>query len=305
MSVDKVQTQIRSGKQWTNIAERLGKQEFDLGNFRRSRDFFMFSTFDPERFGLIYLRTLIWTLYRTMDADTRAVLNGIPNRRFGNPHSILVDGEYVDLDYVVSAFETRFILDVARKVSSVVEIGAGYGRTCHSMLSSIAGIEHYWILDLPLMLDISRQYLAHVLPAKLLERIRFIDVTMPDAISAVKLVPDQTLAINIDSLAEMDLATVRGYLEFVDKNTTYFYSNNTVGKYRPADVGEQLVREKDAQDAIRSGPLPNAIDIFDIDNVFERFDSYRNAYLPGGKWRVLAEADSPCYPHYRQVIYRR
>jgi putative sugar O-methyltransferase len=297
--------QIGPGQQWTNIVERLGKQEFNIESFRSARDFFMFSTFDPNRFGLLYLRTLIWTLYRTMDVETRAILGQIRNRQIGNPHTILVDGEQLDLDYVVSACEARFVLEGAKSVSAIVEIGAGYGRTCHSLLSVLAGVERYWILDLPFMLNISRQYLFRALPPQLFAKISFVDVTQAGAIDGVSCEAEETLAINIDSLAEMDLGTVRDYLRFIDANAAYFYSNNTLGKYRPEDVGEQSVRKKDAEQAVRSGPLPHAIPIFDIDGLATRFDAYHAAYLPGSQWSVLAEADAPCYPHYRQIIYRR
>lgn len=305
MSDDEARSKISAGKQWTNIANRLGNQELNLANFRRTREFFLFSTFDPDRFGLIYLRTLIWTLYRAMDPQTRAVLGNIKNRTIGDPHSIFVDGERTDLDYVVAAYETRFVSEVAKKVKSVVEIGAGYGRTCHALLSNMPNVREYWILDLPLMLDWCRRYLEHALERELFERIHFVDVTGVEGIAGVETVPNETLAVNINSLAEMDIRTVRAYLDFIDARTTYFFSSNTVGKYRPEDVGERSVRQKDLSDATRSGPLPHSIDIFDIDDVLHRSSEYRAAYQPSDRWSVRAESESPCYPHYRQIIYCR
>ena len=94
--------QKKPGKQWSNITRRLKKHKFKLQNFRSQKDWFIFATFDPARFGLIYYRTLVWIMYRQLVQSDKKIFHKIIKRQVGKPISILSKNSRIDLDYLMA-----------------------------------------------------------------------------------------------------------------------------------------------------------------------------------------------------------
>jgi hypothetical protein len=185
-------------------------------------------------------------------------------------------------------------------VERVIEVGAGFGRTCHALLSNFS-IHEYAIVDLPFSLEISAEYLRHVLPTEQWQKVRFISHT--DYAALPKVGP--TLVVNIDSMGEMQEHTINEYLRFIDKCADYFYCNNALGKYRPEDVGEVNVKSADFNAAMSAGKLPGGVNIFDRTELEGRIQQFIEGYTPDTAWRTLKSDFTRVYPHYYQVLYQR
>jgi putative sugar O-methyltransferase len=293
-----------AGSQWRNIVKRLSASTVDFANFKRTPEFMMFATLDPRKFGLSYLRTLTYQLYKNLSSDEKEILRNTSNRQTGNPHSIKVGGQQVDLEYIHSATEAAFIKPIVERVSTIVEIGAGYGRTCHTILDNFVDIEHYLIVDLPYTLELSSTYLSKVLAVENFNKVQFIS-TEEVGFFFSSFTEKNVLFINIDSMGEMSLDVVRNYLSLIDAHGEFFFTKNTVGKYSPKDVGETMVRQSDYVDAISSGLMPSVIDVFDLDEISERTATYNKVYTPSENWRRAQDSDCDCYPHYHLTLFEK
>lgn len=108
----------------------------------------------------------------------------------------------IDADYLAAVEEWQFLHDadvLDKEVQTVVEIGAGFGRTCHTLLTLAPAIRRYLIIDLEPMLRLARAYLQRVVPNG---EVTF--VAHDDNVEIAKIAelrPD--LVINIDSFQEM------------------------------------------------------------------------------------------------------
>lgn len=299
-----ITNEFSSGPQWNNIVKRLSASTTDFSNLKRTSELMIFATFDPDRFGLAYLRTLIFHLYNNLDNDSKEILKNTQNRSLGNPYTARIGGEDIDLDYIQSAAEAAFIKPVIGNVSTVIEIGAGYGRTCHTIINNFKHIDRYCIIDLPYSIGLSSAYLALALPPDDFKKISFIS-TDDVASFFSTLVEQNVLFINIDSMAEMTAEVARNYLSLINRHGHYFFSKNAVGKYYPGDMGEKNVRREDYKDAIASGLIPEVINVFDLDEIDSRIDRYKEAYKPSGAWKLLRESGSDCYLHYYLALFEK
>jgi len=105
------------------------------------------------------------------------IFNKIKNTSLGNPVDINYKGHKVNLDYLLSVEELIFLYSYLPNVQSIVEIGAGFGRTVHGILSNF-DIEKYFIIDLQPVLDLSKKYLIRYeadLPAPMIKMFRILD----------------------------------------------------------------------------------------------------------------------------------
>ncbi len=103
----------------------------DLCDFKRSATNFKIASFNPHTNGVRYLKTLILSLTQNRCASFWSLLNSIENRDIGNPIDICVNDTQVCLDYFQAVDEIMFLdSHINLNGISVLEIGAGYGRTC-------------------------------------------------------------------------------------------------------------------------------------------------------------------------------
>ncbi len=220
----------------------------------------------------------------------------------GNPVSVFVRSCGINIDYLLSVEEFLFVeraIEVAR-LRSVVEIGAGFGRTCHAFVNLAPSIERYTILDLRNVLALSRRYLAMTIPEQF-HKIRFVEVGAGGAPQSL----EADLAINIDSFQEMPPATINGYMTSVVANCSYAYIKNPVAKYHPKTVGIAVDDPHKFHDVFALGHCRDVIDIFDELALQEARKKYLAAYRPGPTWRLGADEPLTIFPHYHHALYIR
>lgn len=129
----------------------------------------------------------------------------------GNPLPVTYRGRLISQDLANSSLEVEAIRRTlgGRSPHSILEVGAGYGRTAYVLLSVYPG-SVYTIVDIEPALSISRWYLSRLFPA---DRLRFLT---PDQVEDVA---DGTvdLAVSISSLQEMTPGQVQGYIGLMDR----------------------------------------------------------------------------------------
>jgi putative sugar O-methyltransferase len=296
--------QPRVNELWKYIGENQvnGRKTADLTDFKTSQVNYRLTSFDVQTNGVRYLKTLIYNLASQLSPENWDRLRRIPNREVGNPFSVTYDGEMVCLDYLRAVLDLEFIdrgVDLAG--ADVLEIGAGYGRTCHTILSNHA-ISSYTIIDLETTMEVSKRYLHTVLSEAEFAKITFIPV---DAIGDSLGDATFDLCINIDSLAEMDVDTVRYYLALIDERCRHFYVNNPVGKYRDKSLDGHARGEQAIARAMSPGLLTDVIDVNDNRAVAGKAPEFTAEYRPDEGWKCVADAWAVPYTWYWQALFQK
>ncbi|MFC4013713.1 putative sugar O-methyltransferase [Nonomuraea purpurea] len=273
----------------------------DLANFKSNEVNFKLALWDPRVNGVRYLKTLIHALSSGLSAANWTRLRNIRNRTLGNPIAIRYDGETVCLDYLQAVFEVEFMsAGVELDGAAVVEIGAGYGRTCHAMLSN-HDVADYHIIDLENLLTLSSGYLRAVLDDEQFAKVHFHPVA-----DVAALFRDHRfeLCVNIDSFAEMNAETAHAYLARIAESCRHLYVNNPVGKYMDKSLDGHSQGNEVVALALRTGLLRDIVDIHDNRAVEAQSRKFVTAYLPGDDWRCVAESRTVAWPYYWQALYR-
>ncbi|MEU1607210.1 putative sugar O-methyltransferase [Micromonospora matsumotoense] len=289
--------------QWQHIngAHLTAGATADLAGFKSNAVNFKLALWNPEPNGVRYLKALTFALGMQLTPANRERLRRTRNREVGTPYSVRCDGESVCLDYLQAVHEVEFISDqLPLDGARVMEIGAGYGRTCHTMISNheVAG---YTIVDLPNTLALSRRYLQAVLEPEQFTKVHFVDIDDVDG----QVRGDRfDLCLNIDSFAEMDPGTVRDYLDLIDATCGHFYVNNPVGKYLDETLDGHSQGAEVVQLALRSGLLRDIIDIHDSEAVRAKVPAFLSAYRPGARWQCVAQRRAVSWSYYWQALYR-
>ncbi|MFF3869788.1 putative sugar O-methyltransferase [Micromonospora sp. NPDC001898] len=289
--------------QWLHINEAHITEEAvaDLAGFKSNGVNFKLALWNPQPNGVRYLKALTFALGMQLSPANRERLRRTRNREVGDPYSVRCNGEPVCLDYLQAVHEVEFMaanlpLDGAR----IVEIGAGYGRTCHTLLSNheVAG---YTIVDLPNTLALSHRYLRTVLEPEQFAKIRFVSIDEVDEqVRGARF----DLCVNVDSFAEMDPDTVRDYLALIDATCAHFYVNNPVGKYLDKMLDGHSQGTGVVELALNSGLLRDVIDIHDSEAVLEKVPAFVSAYRPGERWQCVARERAVSWSYYWQALYR-
>jgi putative sugar O-methyltransferase len=298
-----MKSHYRASPLWTHNSETamtLAVSD-DLAGFKSGRANFKLGLWDPQPNGVRYLKALIYSLASRLRPVDRERLRRIDHRELGDPIAVRHDGDLVCMDYLQAVLELDFIserLDLNGR--SVVEIGAGFGRTCHAVVSNF-GVSEYHIVDLDNTLKLSRTYLRAVLDDEQFDKLRFhsvhdLDATFPR---------DVDLCINIDSFAELEPETVRAYLSLVDEHCRHLYVNNTVGKYREPGLDNHSQGAAVVDLAMRTGLLRDVLDIHDSRAVAGKAPDFIAAYAPGADWTCVADGPAPVWSHYWQALFRR
>jgi putative sugar O-methyltransferase len=274
----------------------------NISNFKSSDINFKLALWDPRRNGVRYLKTLIYNLAAVLGEDNWDRMRNIRNRDVGNPICVRYDGELVCLDYLQAVFELEFISrHVSMAGAHVLEIGAGYGRTCHAFLSN-HDIATYTVIDLENSLALASEYLRTVLSAEQFTKISFVSAADAEKdISGGRF----DLCINIDSFAEMTPETVTEYLALIDGHCGAFYVNNPVGKYLDKSLDGHWQGNELVESALSTGLLREIIDIHDNQAVREQVGKFTDAYRPGPRWDCVADAAAVPWSYYWQALYRR
>ncbi|MFH8371845.1 putative sugar O-methyltransferase [Streptomyces sp. NPDC018031] len=295
---------FQASRQWERISELWVTEEAaaDLTGFKSDRRNFNLALWDPTTNGVRYLRALVYELATRLGDEDWARIGKIHNRDVGDPVTVRHEGRTVCLDYLQAALELGFIerevnLDGAR----ILEIGAGYGRTCHAMLSNY-DIASYCIIDLKNTLSLSRAYLRAVLDDKQFARLKFVQV---DDIGTALGQDRFDLCVNVHSFTEMTPDTVTAYLRLIDERCGAFFVKNPVGKYRDKAMDGHTKGEEAVRLALANGPLRQVLDIHDSQAVAAAVPAFLEAYRPGAGWTCAADTRGVPWSYFWQAVYTR
>jgi len=273
----------------------------ELPKFKSSKVNFNISLHDPEDQGERYLRALIYNMAEQMTDDMFESMRRIYGKLKGFPIAILYKGEPVCLDYLQAVFELDFI---QRYISTkrygalhgkhVLEIGAGYGRTCHALMSN-HNVGSYTIADLDNCLALAYRYLSEVLPKEQFVKIRFIPVEKKS------LSCDFDLCICIDAFSELEEGQARQYVKYIDNHCKYFYLKTQLCQY---DV--RVVDNKNNRIIkLRLNKDFDEINVLDSREVESQVPRFIEIYTPGPRWKCLGHSNAKPYMHYWQAMYRK
>jgi len=262
------------------------------------------AAWDPLDKTMRYYKFLLYAAAAGQPDRFFDLYRGLGSVDLGQPVHVTVRGVKVNLDYLFAVDEMLFLeqAQAVGPIRSVVEIGAGFGRTCHAMmaLSPLGSIEEYVIVDLPQILALSQRALARLIPDHF-AKVRFIDATNVGAWRGLRC----DLAINIDSFQEMTPATIDSYMKDIIAHCSLLYVKNPIGKYAPASVGITGANSQALQDVFSLGYCRDVIDIFDEAVLSKARPAYLEAYRPGKEWRNVADRPLNVFPYYHHALYRR
>jgi len=168
----------------------------------------------------------------------------------GNPPAITIGSKLVSQDIMNSYLDYSNLSNLAdlTKVKCILELGGGYGRTAHYILSKHTDLS-YILVDIPPALHIAQKYLQEIFPEKTVVTFKS-DVTAREINAAISvnslifLTPDQMkliedkkvdIFIAIDNLHAMKIAQVEHYLSEVDRLASIFYFTCWPGMPMPYD----------------------------------------------------------------------
>jgi SAM-dependent methyltransferase len=151
---------------------------------------------------------LLWG-YASQHGDTDVLALGEP--ALGNPPPVIWGGRTISQDLANCSLEAEAIRRALRghEPTSIVEIGAGYGRTAFSLLGLFPKAR-YTIIDIQPALSLSRFYLTTLYPDR---DVTFVDAAHDDLAD----LRGADLAVSISSLHEMTPEQVATYLEVLDQ----------------------------------------------------------------------------------------
>ncbi len=137
------------------------------------------ASWDPADSTMRYFKFMLYAAVQRQPERFFALYSALENADIGQPVAVTLGSCEINIDYFLALDEFLFLKSAVdfSSVHSIVEIGAGFGRTCHTLLTlAAAEIEEYTIIDLPQVLELSRRALAKLIPGHY-RKVRFIDAT--------------------------------------------------------------------------------------------------------------------------------
>lgn len=269
--------------------------ERNLPKFKSNKVNFNISLHDPKEQGEKYLRTLIYLMAESMGPAMFERLKKVKGRMKGHPIGIMYKGEPVCLDYLQAVFEVDF-MDYYVNIDGldILEIGAGYGRTAHTILSNY-NVRSYTIADLENCLALAYRYLEEVLPAETFNKIKFVPIE-EQSLSA-----DFDLCVCIDAFSELDEGEAEQYVKYVNEHCRYFYLKTQLCKY-PAEVFNATEHRMLKLKLNGRFETINVVDDSDVQSMVPRFIEI---YTPGPDWRCLGHSNAKPYMHYWNAMFKK
>ncbi|MFG1944134.1 putative sugar O-methyltransferase [Nonomuraea sp. NPDC048826] len=295
---------FQASRMWERISEFWVTEDaaVDLTSFKVDHRNYNLSLWDPTVNGVRYLKAMLYHVAMELTDEDWARVKNIRNREVGGPITVRINGEPVCMDYLQASLELGFIEPhVALDGARVLEIGAGYGRTCHATLSN-HDLSGYCIIDLKNTLGLSRRYLREVLDDEQFAKITFVEV---DEIGSALPAEDFDLCVNIHSLTEMPPRTVRAYLDLIAARCGAFFVKNPVGKFLDKSLDGHSKGEEAVRNALEAGPLREVVDIYDNEAVEARVPDFVEAYRPAEDWRCVADGRAIPWSYFWQAIFKK
>jgi putative sugar O-methyltransferase len=259
------------------------------------------ATWDPFDKTMRYFKFMLYTAAERQPDRFFALYRALGRVDIGQPVSVKIRSCEINSDYLFALEEFLFLESAIKlnTVKSIIEIGAGFGRTCHTLLALADGIERYTIVDLPDVLKLSRRVLAEVIPDHV-HKVRFIDAAETKVWQNVS----ADLAINIDSFQEMPPTTIDAFMNGMVTRCRHFYVKNPVAKYDPKCIGLTIENPSKFKDVFSLGYCRDIIDIFDDTALARARQAYLRAYCPAQSWRLLADRPMAMFPYLHHALFR-
>ena len=257
------------------------------------------AAWNPYEKSMRHYKLLLFNVARNKSPAFFRFYCKLKNTQIGNPVIVKVNSCTIDVDYLSSTEEFLFLSKHSdiKAIRNIVEIGAGFGRTCHAFLTFLETVESYTIIDLPELLMLSKMFLKQAVPEHY-HKIRFIENI--DEQSIINLSTD--LVINIDSFQEMHVEVIDLYMKNVISSSKWFYSKNPIGKYLPKIMGFPELSPEQLQDVYSLGYSQNIYDLFDEDALISGRMQHCLDYLPSG-WKIAADSPAELFPYFHHVLY--
>jgi putative sugar O-methyltransferase len=192
---------------------------------------------DKQSFLYNFITYMLWDFVKKNCGES--LLERLEEPAEGNPPSILLDGKNISQDLANSVLEYHSIVSSMQnieKMHTIMELGAGYGRTAFVFLNILPNIR-YIIVDIPPALYISEKYLTSQFPERNVFKFRpfnsFTEVRddfnkaqivflMPHQLN---LLPDKTadIFLAIDCIHEMRPEQINRYFRIFEQHARYLY----------------------------------------------------------------------------------
>ncbi len=262
------------------------------------------AAWDPFDKTMRYFKFLLFNQLQQKNSLFFDRYKNIGETTVGNPVTLSIHkGTEINLDHFFSIEEYTFLnksIELS-KISEIVEIGAGFGRTAQALIKLSKKIKKYTIIDIPEVLSLSSIYLEKVLNRDEYKKVRFINALTLSGESNDFSSCD--LVINIDSFQEMPKETIKYYYENVINKATYFYTKNAVGKYQPDLVGIYDINPEELQDVFSLGLSTEIVDIFNVSELEIARKKHVAQYRPSKQHVVISQEPLGIFPYYHNVLY--
>lgn len=281
---------------WHSITESAEFTGWDLSDFRKPGKLnSRLAAWEPRELTTRYYRSFLNLAFLSAPEWVKQELSSFSlNTSLGAPveNQVEFDGTSfaINLDYLQTFEEMYFLnasLDILQEVKSVCEVGAGFGRLAHVMLERFP-IESYFIVDLPPVLELSKRYLARVLPHDLFSKVKFIssedERNYPFSAD---------LSIQIDGLQEMTEDAITTYMSLFS-SSRYCFQRNVVAKYLPVHAG---IESSETRVPLELGRSRKIVDIWNTVDLVDLYPEHLQAYTPFDH-RVLTSQPFRIFPHY-------
>ncbi len=220
-----------------NFLKRMLPQEVVKESEEKSKRINPHVYFSQEQSRYYNLLTILLWEYAKWQVKPE-ILNTLEEPLVGNPPVIKHDGRLISQDIANSALEYQSITEGLKgsELSSVMEVGAGYGRVAYVFLTLHPSIR-YFIVDIPPALYISQRYLSEAFPNKRIFRFKDFksyklvqqEIEAADIIFLIphqlSLLPEKMadLFVAINCLNEMTSSIRTLYFNYVNRLTRSFY----------------------------------------------------------------------------------
>jgi putative sugar O-methyltransferase len=202
-----------------------------------------------DQFTYRYFVHLLWTYAKKK--DVRGILQEIAEPTLGNPFRIYSQDKLISQDLANSMLEYLSMSEVVDFAGGkrVLEVGGGYGRDAHVILSLNPNLKYFFV-DVPPSIFVAQKYIAKLFPDRTVFAIQnfsfFEDVKEEmEKASLVFLLPYQLkmmpegyfdLTISISNLGEMTKSQISEYTQLIGRKTNgHVYNKQWNSSINPFD----------------------------------------------------------------------
>ena len=283
--------------------EKFSKdRNFDITNFRNTKQHNIFANWSPYERGLTFHNFLINYFINNNKKKFINFKKKINNLNIGKAPGIFYDNKFhISYDDCLSFEEYDFLYENLnkKKYINVIEIGPGYGRTVETMIKNFK-IKNYVIIDYKNILSLTKKYLRKVLTKNEFNKVYFVnfeDFNFKDNFFFNKFnIKNFDLFFNADSFHEIEKYIIKKYLNYFSVVCDAFFIKNAVGKYRPIDLVDHLTKKKTPQYNKKLGLCYEEINIFDTKKSNSQVKKYLKRYQPYKSSSVIKYKLSNIYP---------